>query len=87
MVRKSLLYFDYCTVHIILKKLYGIVISLQTLKRRLVEYRLNKIGGDISNAGLRVTFKGESSVLSSLEGYSNIQNKFCLAYHKFLEIE
>ena len=30
--------FDYRTICIILKKLYGIVINLQTLKRRLAEY-------------------------------------------------
>ena len=87
MVRKSLLRFDYWTIGIILKKLYGVVISLQTLKRHLVEYRLNKIGDDISNAGLWVTIKGEFSVPSSLAGYGHIQNNLCLAYRKFLEIK
>ena len=61
-----------------LEKFYGITISLRTLKRHLADYRLNKIGSDISDASLQVIIEREVSGLSSLKRYQNTWNKLCM---------
>ena len=55
-----------------LERFHGITISLRTLKRRLGDSRLNKIGSDKSDASLQVIIEREVSDSSSLKGYQNI---------------
>ena len=70
---KLLLYwFDYQTICMFLERFHGITISLRTLKRRLGDRRLNKIGSDKSDASLQVIIEREVSDSSSLKGYQNI---------------
>ena len=64
-----------------LEKFHGITISLRTLKRRLADHRLNKIGSDISDASLQVIIEREVNGPSSLKGYRNIWNKLCVTYY------
>ena len=72
--------FDYQTVCMFLEKFHGITISLRTLKRRLADHRLNKIGSDISDASLQVIIEREVNGPSSLKGYRNIWNKLRVTY-------
>ena len=63
-----------------LEKFHGITISLRTLKRRLADHRLNKIGSDISDASSQVIIEREVSGPSSLKGYQNKWNKLRVTY-------
>ena len=72
--------FNYQTLCTFLEKFHGVTISLRTLKRRLADYRLNKIGSDISDASLQVIIEREVNGTSSLQGYRNIWNKLCVKY-------
>ena len=51
--------FDYQTICMFLDKFHNITISLRVLKRRLADYRLNKIESDISDASLQVIIERE----------------------------
>ena len=62
------------------EKFHGITISLRTLKRRLADHRLNKIGNNISDASFQVIIEREVNGPSSLKGYRNIWNKFRVIY-------
>ena len=55
-----------------LEKFHGITNSLRTLKRRLADHRLNKIGSDISDPSLQVVIDREANDPSSLKGYRNV---------------
>ena len=72
--------FDYQAIFVFLEKFHGIRISLPTLKRRLADHRLNKIGSDISDTSLQVIIESEVNGPSSLKGYINIWNKLRLTY-------
>ena len=72
--------FDYRTICMFLEKFHCITITLRTLKKRLSDHRLNKIGSDISDASLQVIIETEVNGPSSLKGYRNIWNKFRMAY-------
>ena len=63
-----------------LEKFNGITINLRTLKRRLADHRLNKIGSDKSDASLQVIIEREVNGSSSLKGYRNIWNKLRMTY-------
>ena len=67
-------------IFVFLEKFHGIRISLPTLKRRLADHRLNKMGSDISDASLQVIIESEVNGPSSLKGYINIWNKLRLTY-------
>ena len=70
LIRSYFLYgFDYQTICMFLEKFHGITISLRTLKRRLADHRLNKIGSNISDASLQVIIGREFNGSSSLKGY------------------
>ena len=72
--------FDYQTICMFFEKFHGITISLRTLKRRLADHRLNKIGNNISDASFQVIIEREVNGPSSLKGYRNIWNKFRVIY-------
>ena len=59
---------------------HGITFSLRTLKRRLADHSLNKIGSDISDASLQVIIEREINGPSFLKGYRNIWNKLLVTY-------
>ena len=81
LIKSYFLYgFDYQAIFVFLEKFHGIRISLPTLKRRLADHRLNKIGSDISDASLQVIIESEVNGPSSLKGYINIWNKLRLTY-------
>ena len=71
---------DYQTICMFLEKFHGFTISLQTLKIRLADHRLNKIGSDISDASLQVIIERELSSPPSLKEYRNIWNKLRVIY-------
>ena len=66
--------FDSQTICLFLEKIYGITISLRTLKRRLADHRLNKIGSDISDVGLQVTIEREVITVSRDKVMEMLQN-------------
>ena len=81
LIKSCFLYgFDYQTICMFLEKFHGITISLRTLKRRLADHRLNKIGSDISDASLQVIIEREVNGPSSLKGYRNVWNKLRVTY-------
>ena len=81
LIKSYFLYgFYYQTICMFLKKFHGITISLRTLKKRLADHRLNKIGSDISDASLQVIIEREVNGPSSLKGYRNIWNKLRVTY-------
>ena len=81
LIKSYFLYgFDYQAIFVFLEKFHGIRISLPTLKRRLADHRLNKIGSDISDASLQVIIEREVNGPSSLKGYRNIWNKLRVTY-------
>ena len=45
-----------------------------------MDYRLNKIGSDISDASLQMIIESEVSGQSSLKGYQNIWNNLRVTY-------
>ena len=53
-------------------KVRCITISLRTLKRRLADHRLNKIGSNISDTSLQVIIKKEVIDPSSSKGYHTV---------------
>ena len=55
-----------------LEMFHGIRISLPTLKRRLADHRLNKMGSDISDTSLQVIIESEVNGPSSLKVHRNI---------------
>ena len=63
-----------------LEKFHEITISLRTLKRRLADHRLNKIGSDISDASLQVIIEREANGPSSLKEHRNIWNTLRVTY-------
>ena len=71
---------DYQTICMFLEKFHGFTISLQTLKIRLADHRLNKIGSDISDASLQVIIERELNSPPSLKEYRNIWNKLRVIY-------
>ena len=71
----SLYGFDYQAICMFLEKFQGITISLRTLKRRLADHRLNKIGSDITDASLQVIIERQVNGPFSMKGYRNIWNK------------
>ena len=54
--------------------------SLQTLKRRLADHRLNKIEINVSDASLQIIVEREVSGSASLERYRNMWNKLRVTY-------
>ena len=81
LIKSYFLYgFYYQTICMFLKKFHGITISLRTLKKRLADHRLNKIGSDISDASLQMIIERKVNGRCSLKGYRNIWDKLCVTY-------
>lgn len=59
--------FDYQTICLFIEKFRGITINLQTLKRRLADYGVNKTETELSDASLRVIIETKVSGPSSLK--------------------
>ena len=73
LIKSYFLYgFDYQTICMFLEMFHGIRISLPTLKRRLADHRLNKMGSDISDTSLQVIIESEVNGPSSLKVHRNI---------------
>ena len=53
-----------------LEKFHGIPVSLQTLKRRLSDHRLNKIKSDISDASLQMITESRWPITSKRRLFS-----------------
>ena len=63
--------FDYQTTCLFIEKFRGITINLQTLKRRLADYGVNKTEIELSDASLRVIIETKVSGPSSLKWHRN----------------